>query len=230
MGSKWETIREAVASSISILQALKKMELDPRGSNYRTFYKVVKANNIDISHFKGKAHGTSGRKQTISCNDILVKNGCEIGSKRKSRMIKDGLLKNLCYECNINEWRGKPIVLQLDHINGDHFDNRIENLRLICPNCHSQTNTYCGKNHKTNIKKSPKYYCKCGGSKSKTSNMCLLCENKRKSNNTKINWPPLEDLKTMIANSNYTQVAKMLGVSDNTIRKHIRTHQTKVSN
>ena len=64
----------------------------------------------------------------------------------KKRILRAGLLKNECYICGLKEWLNKPIVLQLDHINGNNKDNRIENLRLLCPNCHSQTSTWCGKN------------------------------------------------------------------------------------
>lgn len=65
-----------------------------------------------------------------------------------SHILREGLLEAKCYEegCGLTEWRGKPISLQLDHINGDNFDHRIENLRLLCPNCHSQTETFAGKN------------------------------------------------------------------------------------
>jgi 5-methylcytosine-specific restriction endonuclease McrA len=64
----------------------------------------------------------------------------------KSRLITAGLLQPRCAECGITTWRGKPLSLELDHINGDKHDNRLENLRLLCPNCHSQTVTYAGRN------------------------------------------------------------------------------------
>ncbi len=65
----------------------------------------------------------------------------------KKRLLKEGLLEYKCAICgNTGEWLGQPLTLQLDHINGDHFDHRLENLRLLCPNCHSQTETFSGKN------------------------------------------------------------------------------------
>jgi hypothetical protein len=66
----------------------------------------------------------------------------------KDRLIRAGLLKDECSICSISEWRGRKLVLELDHIDGDGRDNRLENLRLLCPNCHSQTDTFCGKNTK----------------------------------------------------------------------------------
>ena len=72
------------------------------------------------------------------------------GSKVKQRLIKEGLLQDLCVECGIGpEWNGKPITLELDHISGDRGDWRFENLRILCPNCHSQTPTFRAKNRKS---------------------------------------------------------------------------------
>lgn len=59
---------------------------------------------------------------------------------------RDNIFKETCYECDIKDWNGKPIKLELDHINGINHDNRLENLRLLCPNCHSQTDTFRGRN------------------------------------------------------------------------------------
>ena len=67
----------------------------------------------------------------------------------KKRLVVEGLLEPKCAVCGINRWRGKPLSLELDHINGDRHDNRLENLRLLCPNCHSQTETYSGRNAKS---------------------------------------------------------------------------------
>ena len=64
----------------------------------------------------------------------------------KSRLLRAGLLQNRCQACGISEWRGKPLSVHVDHINGVRDDHRLENLRMLCPNCHSQTDTYSGKN------------------------------------------------------------------------------------
>jgi len=68
-------------------------------------------------------------------------------SKIKNRIVKNGLLPYKCAICNIDSWNNKPISLHLDHINGINNDNRLDNLRFLCPNCHSQTESYCGKNN-----------------------------------------------------------------------------------
>ncbi len=67
-------------------------------------------------------------------------------SNVKLRLLQEGLLVNRCSECGITEWRGKPISIQIDHVNGIGNDNRLENLRMLCPNCHSQTETFSGRN------------------------------------------------------------------------------------
>ena len=64
----------------------------------------------------------------------------------KARLIKEGYIEYKCAICGIKDWLGQPLSLQLDHINGINDDHRLENLRLLCPNCHSQTDTYAGKN------------------------------------------------------------------------------------
>jgi hypothetical protein len=67
-------------------------------------------------------------------------------SSIKRRLLEEGILKNTCGECGISEWRGRTLSVQIDHINGDCSDHRIEKLRMLCPNCHSQTETFGGRN------------------------------------------------------------------------------------
>ncbi len=83
-------------------------------------------------------------------DDEYFKKGVERQGKHiKARLIKDGHCENKCAICGQEPvWNGRLLNLQVDHINGDHFNNRLQNLRLVCPNCHSQTKTYCGKNIK----------------------------------------------------------------------------------
>jgi len=86
----------------------------------------------------------------IPLEDILVENSTYLNRQRlKIRLVNENVLKYECKgdNCTIqNSWNGKPLVLQLDHVNGVSNDNRLENLRFLCPNCHSQTLTYSGRN------------------------------------------------------------------------------------
>lgn len=72
--------------------------------------------------------------------------------KLRLKLIKDGIKKEKCEICGNHEWNGKTIPLELDHIDGDHYNNNLENLRIICPNCHAQTDTHAGKNVGKNMK------------------------------------------------------------------------------
>lgn len=144
---------EAIENSISIRGALLKLGLCGTGSAYRIFKRRIEKLNIDTSHLLGKAHLTGREnvhhpKQKIE--NILVENSTYLSSNHlKQRLIREKLLDNKCSneKCNVSDtWNGEALVLQLDHINGINNDNRLENLRLLCPNCHSQTSTFAGKN------------------------------------------------------------------------------------
>ena len=92
-----------------------------------------------------------GKKDTIPLVEILEGLHPHYQTyKLNKRLIREGMLEEKCGVCGISEWMGAPLKLQLDHINGEGSDHRFENLRLLCPNCHSQTDTWCGQNKLTN--------------------------------------------------------------------------------
>ena len=87
--------------------------------------------------------------KTITHNsDIFTENSKYSNEMVKQRIVKDNLLEYRCIKCGVDSWQGETIVLDLDHINGNNRDNRLENLRYLCPNCHSQTPTHRSKNIK----------------------------------------------------------------------------------
>lgn len=132
-------------------EQLKLLGLRVAGGNYKTLYAHIDEYKIDTSHWTGQGH-LRGRTHTwapkVPLDEILIENSRYRGGsyKLKHRLLTLGLLRPLCSLCGIFEWQGLPLRLQLDHINGIPTDNRLENLRLLCPNCHSQTESYCGKN------------------------------------------------------------------------------------
>lgn len=83
----------------------------------------------------------------IPLEEILVEGSTYQSNKLRLRLLKAGLKEYRCEKCNNTEWNDQPIPLELNHINGDNSDNRLENLELLCPNCHAQTDSYRGKNY-----------------------------------------------------------------------------------
>jgi hypothetical protein len=146
-----QDIIEAARSSFSIAQVLRILHLSPTGCNYRGIHTHFSRLGLDTSHFTGQGHlrgKTHSWTPKRPLADILVKNSTyRDNTKLKRRLLKEGLLVNRCYDCGLEPlWQGRLLVMVLDHINGDPFDYRIENLRLLCPNCNSQQLTFAGKN------------------------------------------------------------------------------------
>ena len=116
------------------------------GSSTDTLKRRIAELDCDISHF-GKKEKTQSPQAKYSLDEILIENSTYANiSRLKERLIKEGRLEYKCQNCGIKEWQSKPLSLHLDHINGKNNDHRIENLRFLCPNCHSQTDTYAGRN------------------------------------------------------------------------------------
>lgn len=220
-GANYDELRTVIAQSKSYTACLDSLGLPKSGTNYKKLKNFINENNINVDHFDPY----HDRRRPLK--EILIRDSDYTNSVRlKNRLIKNDLLDYECTFCGIDEWRGKELSLHLDHINGDTSDNRLENLRLLCPNCHSQTETYAGRNKKRTS--STKHTCNdCGDSVSYGAERCKSCENKRRRNSNNYdnaNWPSNEKLLDMIRESNFSATERKIGVSDTAVRKRVSSH------
>ncbi len=142
---------ELYLSSYSICDIIRKIGMNVCGAQYAAVRQKVAALNLDKNHFNQtrwqKNRNRQPTKEHIPLSEILVENSTYACVPRlKKLLVSRGLFSYNCAICGVSSWRDAPLSLQLDHINGKNTDNRIENLRFLCPNCHSQSPTYAGRN------------------------------------------------------------------------------------
>lgn len=148
-----EQLEPIVKECGSFRQVLQKLGLKEAGGNYENIKTKINLFEIDTTHFhgmiwnKGKTWSKSKDISHKLIENSTYSSGLPISTyKLKKQLLKLGYKEHICEKCNNIEWLGNPISLELHHINGNRFDNRIENLQLLCPNCHSFTENYRGKN------------------------------------------------------------------------------------
>jgi len=219
--------QELVNNSNSFRDILNTFNMDMSNGSIKTIYKRIEEENIDISFLeknRNKQYSERGKKNKRGKHDIqyyLTENSNYGRSHLKSRLLNEHIFENKCSICNLEGmWNKKSITMILDHINGVNNDNRLENLRMVCPNCNSQLDTHAGR------KNIQKHYCSCGTEKYKHSKNCKDCANKIAFNKQrKVERPPYEQLKKEIEETSYVSVGKKYGVSDNAIRKWIKYYE-----
>lgn len=248
-------LEKMVQSSLTMRQVLEKLGLNQKNPWYATNLKHrLKSDNISTGHFNPVLVRTAklrelNKKRRYDITTKFVKGEfLQNNAWFKKRLVKEGYMEDLCVKCGIGpEWEGDPLTLHLDHIDGDNTNNLLENLRILCPNCHSQTSTWCGRNCKrakrtyncndcgkeisrgaskcsdcvsraTELK--PIKTCKCGKQITKTATQCLQCLGLRlRKVKTR---PSKEELEKLVKETSYVAVGKRFGVSDNAIRKWLK--------
>ncbi len=149
---KWtiQQMGKAIRDNTSYGGVLRHLGMREAGGNYQTIRNFAEKHKISLDHFKGKGWSKGETaKNAIPLKSLLVKNCYYPTNKLKKRLFKAGLLENKCSICGLEpKWNGETLILEMDHKNGDHCDNRLRNLRVVCPNCHSQTPTFRGRNIK----------------------------------------------------------------------------------
>ena len=211
---------EIIKKSTSYREVLGCFGLESKGNNFRTLKKRIQEQEIDDSHIRNRPQNMNAIiKSKIDDSLIFCKNSDYSRTDLKKRLIKDNLIEHrCCAECGLHrQWNNKELNLTIDHINGESKDNRIDNLRFLCPNCHSQTITFAGKRFKRT------HMCEDCGSKKKTkSKYCYKCGGK---NNRKVkDRPSKEELIKLIKELPYTKIGTKYGVSDNAVRKWAKSY------
>jgi hypothetical protein len=154
-------IRRAVASSRSVAEVLRALGMPATGASRRRIARAIEAYGISTAHFVGQAHYRGRRAPNrLSADEILrvrAPGSPRLGRALLHRALQEKQKPYVCDECGTGElWRGKCLVLEIDHINGDRLDNRISNLRYLCPSCHSQTRTFSmGGRRRPHLDRSP---------------------------------------------------------------------------
>jgi len=205
-----EEFQDLVKNSSTIGQILKYFGLTNKGGNSDTVKRRIKYENIDMSHITLGKGSNKGKRFNYkkSYDEFFCENSTTQRNHIKKRIIRNNLIKHECSECGlVDTWNNKKIILQLEHKNGINNDNRLENLTFLCPNCHSQTDTFSGrkKNKPVKIKKGR------GGPK-----LWLR----------KVERPTKEKLDELIKKYPITQVGKMHGVSDTAVHKWIKYYNS----
>lgn len=240
-----------IKESSSLREVCLKANIKDTTGNYDTLKHIIKENNIDISHFK---RSYIGAKISKPITYYLNKDVNISAFKLKNKLLKEGIKEHKCEnpECGLTVWIGKPIPLELHHINGDKTDNRLENLILLCPNCHALTDNFGGKNQKLNIKNKAKnikkhnnytYLIDDINNGLSINELCIKYNKKRKyifsllrrfnidklnvkdekPRQFKITDEVFEQTKQlMLFYKNYTKVGKIMGVDGNAIAKRFK--------
>lgn len=199
------TLEQAVKESTTYADTLRYLNLRAAGGNYKILKKYIEEYEIDTSHFSNASERLKNKPipNTIPIDQVLVENSPYSRTCLKKQLYKLNLKQRVCELCGQDEnWKGKQISLILDHINGVWNDNRLENLRILCPNCNATLDTHCSKN----IRKRPRQ----------------LKEKIKPIRQTKIQWPSKEELEKLVWKMPRTELAKQLGVSDVSIAKHCK--------
>ncbi len=228
-------VREAVESSVSQSGALRRLGLRPAGGNFQTLEKLTAHYGISIDHFDPNwvLRGTRVRSR-IPLENLLVEASTYCRGKLKNRLFETGLKTRACELCGQGElWRGRRLALILDHINGVGDDNRIENLRIVCPNCAATLETHCGRKNRIRLELRP--CLRCGseflpryGRQRYCSQACgsrYPRSREARPGSRKVVRPSYEQLVDDLEWMSFVAVGRKYGVSDNAVRKWIRWYE-----
>jgi len=230
-----DEVRAAVANAHSMSEALRRLELRPAGGNHRTLKKLVAYYDISIDHFDPNwALRYERPRKATPLQEILVEHSTYHRGHLKRRLYDQGLKRRQCELCGQGEtWCGRAMALILDHINGMPTDNRLENLRIVCPNCAATLDTHCGRKNRQDVEPLecvhcgkdflPKYarqrYC------SQTCGVHSKGPRNPKPETRKVPRPSYQQLMADVQSMSYLAIGRKYGVSDRAVRKWIRWYE-----
>ena len=212
-----ESLEIAIKNNKCYTDVLRELGISYRGRNIDTLKAKIVEYNLNTDHFTFVSK-TKGQQKYKEAKNYL-KRGSNIKSfKLKEKLFRDGLKENKCENCGISEWNGNPLNCQLHHIDGDPTNNTLENLQILCPNCHAQTDTYSGSANKTN--KIQRVCIDCGRPlSSRDSVRCVICSAKVRRVVSEDKMPTKEELFDLINKKSFVEIGKIYNVSDSTIKK-----------
>ena len=206
-----EELQNIIKNSSSYKDALRKLGISASGDSYNSLRKRIEEEEIDVSNLKVKKPGIKRTEE-----NVFVLNSTADQSTLRKFYLKGQYSEYKCSICNLEPiWQGKELTLILDHINGINNDDRLENLRWVCPNCNQQLPTTGSKNLKKEDKRT--YCIDCGKEIDKNSIRCLSCAGKARAEEAPMSR---EVLKELIRKQSFTSIGKQFNCSDNAIRKY----------
>jgi hypothetical protein len=232
-----EDARAAIADSRSFAEALRRLGMCETGGAGRSLKKWTVIWRISTDHFDQYATSRQRlRRRPIPLEDVLVPGSTYDRGTLKERLFDAGLKSRTCELCGQGElWQGRPMSLILDHANGVSNDNRIENLRIVCPNCAATLDTHCGRKVRLRARRcrlcdaifKPKYasqrYCSAWCGQRNDGSLRIG----PRPHTRKVERPPYEQLLAEVGQMGYCTTARKYGVSDNAIRKWIRAYEAE---
>jgi hypothetical protein len=230
-----DQVREAVSASPSLTAALRRLGLRPAGGNHQTLRKLIKELDIPTDHFQPIWNLRAPFTGTATpLSDVLVENTHYNRSDLKRRLYESGLKQRKCELCDQGEsWRGRPMSLILDHINGVPTDNRLDNLRIVCPNCAATLATHCGR--KNRIEVTPRGCLHCGAEfmpRYATHRYCSQAcgvhskgPRRPQPARRKVERPSHEQLLADVESMSFVAIGRKYGVSDNAVRKWLGCYE-----
>ena len=228
-------LRRAVAASRSWAETLRRLGYCPTGGNWRTLKKRVADLAISTQHFDPYAAARErGRNRRIPLDRILVVGSTYSRSCLKRRLYESGLKRRRCELCGQSElWQGRKIGLILDHINGVRDDNRLENLRIVCPNCAAALDTHCGRKNRMAVE--PRECLRCAAHFTPRYSQQRYCSSYcgtrwdrrgvKRPGARKATRPPHHELLGEVKELGYCAAGRNYGVSDNAVRKWLREYE-----